>query len=109
MIKDIARTLGGIAAAAVALSLTACDGATLVVNGMKGVPLAQLDLSQAAPEEISLLGPDNVHVVQGDKLGLGTRFMRDEDEGGSEWVHHTVHEGWFAVGSGGRVGLSLEP
>lgn len=103
MIKDIARTLGGIAVAAVALSLTACDGATLEVNGMKGVPLAQLDLSQRAPDEISLLGPDNVHVVQGDKLAItvsGNQEAKDR-------LRFVLKDGKLAIGrEGWKIGGS---
>lgn len=103
MIKDIARTLGGIAAAAVALSLTACDGATLEVNGMKGVPLAQLDLSQAAPEEISLLGPDNVHVVQGDKLAITVSGHQDA----KDRLRFVLKDGKLAIGrEGWKIGGS---
>lgn len=101
MIKDIARTLGGIAVAAIALSLAACDGATLEVNGMKGVPLGELDLSAKAPEEITLLGPDNVHVIQGDKLAItvsGNQEARDR-------LRFVLKDGKLAIGrQGWKIG-----
>lgn len=97
MIKDIARTLGGIAIAAVALSLSACDGATVEIGGMKGVPLAQLDLSAKAPEEITLLGQDNVRIVQGDKLAItveGSQNIKDK-------LRFVLKDGKLAIGREG--------
>lgn len=103
MIKDIARTLGGIAVAAIALSLTACDGATLEVGGMKGVPLADLDLSQKAPEEISLLGPDNVHVIKGDKLAINVSGKQDA----KDRLRFVLKDGKLAIGrEGWKIGGS---
>lgn len=103
MIKDIARTLGGIALAAVALSLAACDGATLEVNGMKGVPLGELDLSQTAPDEITLLGPDNVHVIQGDKLAITVSGEQDA----KDRLRFVLKDGKLAIGrEGWKIGGS---
>ncbi len=105
MIKDIAHTLGGIAIAAVALSLSACDGATVGINGMKGVPRAQLDLSAKAPEEITLLGPDTVRVVQGDKLAItveGNQEAKDR-------LRFVLKDGKLAIGrEGWKIGGSDE-
>lgn len=101
MIKDIARTLGGIAVAAVALSLAACDGATLEVNGMKGVPLAELDLSQKAPDEITLLGPDNVHVVQGETLAITVSGKQEA----KDRLRFVLKDGKLAIGrEGWKIG-----
>ena len=97
MIKDIARTLTGIAAVAVALSLTACSGATLTVDGMKGVPLAQLDLSAKAPEEITLLGPDTVRVVRGDKLAIKVDGQQDA----KDRLRFVLKDGKLAIGRDG--------
>lgn len=103
MIKDIARTLGGIAVAAVALSLTACDGATLEVGGMKGVPLSELDLSAKPPEEITLLGPDNVHVIQGDKLAITVSGQQDA----KDRLRFVLKDGKLAIGrEGWKIGGS---
>lgn len=103
MIKDIARTLGGIAVAAIALSLTACNGATLELNGMKGVPLADLDLSAKAPEEITLLGPDNVHVIQGDKLAITVSGNQDA----KDRLRFVLKDGKLAIGrEGWKIGGS---
>ena len=97
MIKDIARTLTGIAAVAVTFSLTACSGATLTVDGMKGVPLAQLDLSAKAPEEITLLGPDTVHVVQGDTLAIKVDGQQDA----KDRLRFVLKDGKLAIGRDG--------
>lgn len=103
MFKDIARTLGGIAVAAIALSLAACDGATLEVNGMKGVPLADLDLAAKAPEEITLLGPDNVHVIQGDKLAITVSGNQDA----KDRLRFVLKDGKLAIGrEGWKIGGS---
>lgn len=97
MIKDIARTLAGIAVAAVALSLTACDGASFEINGMKGVTLAELDLSDKAPEEITLLGPDTVRVVQGDKLAITVDGKQDA----KDRLRFVLKDGKLAIGRDG--------
>lgn len=103
MIKDIARTLTGIAIAAVALSVSACDGATLEIDGMKGVPLGQLDLSGKAPEEITLLGPDNVHVIQGDKLAITVDGKQDA----KDRLRFVLKDGKLAIGrEGWKIGGS---
>lgn len=97
MIKDIARTLGGIAIAAIALSLSACDGATVEMGGLKGVRLAELDLSAKAPEEITLLSPDTVHVVQGDKLAIKVEGSDDA----KDRVRFVLKDGKLAIGREG--------
>ncbi|WP_298174374.1 head GIN domain-containing protein [Novosphingobium sp.] len=103
MIKDIARTLGGIAVAAIALSLSACDGATVEMGGMKGVRLAELDLSAKAPEEITLLGPDTVRVVQGDKLAITVEGKQDA----KDRLRFVLKDGKLAIGrEGWKIGGS---
>lgn len=100
MIKDIARTLAGIAAAALALSLSACEGAGFTINGMdgmKGVPLAELDLTAQAPEEITLLGPDNVRIVRGDKLAIRVEGQQDA----KDRVRFVLKDGKLAIGREG--------
>jgi len=103
MIKDLARTLAGIAAAATALSLTACSGATFEIDGMKGVPLADLNLSAMAPEEITLLGPDTVRVVQGDKLAISVEGRQDA----KDRLRFVLKDGKLAIGrEGWKIGGS---
>lgn len=103
MIKDIARTLGGIAVAAIALSLSACDGATMEIGGMKGVRLTELDLSAKAPEEITLLGPDTVHVIEGDKLAITVEGKEDA----KDRLRFVLADGKLAIGrEGWKIGGS---
>lgn len=100
MIKDIARTLAGVAVAAVALSLSACDGATVTLNGMgamKGVTLAELDLTAQAPEEITLLGPDTVRIVEGPKLAIKVDGQQDA----KDRVRFVLKDGKLAIGRDG--------
>ncbi len=103
MIKDIARTLAGIAATAMAFSLSACDGMTVTVDDAPGVPLAKLDLSAKAPEEITLLGPDTVQVVQGDTLAIkvdGSDSIKDR-------LRFTLKDSKLAIGrEGWKIGSS---
>ncbi|BEV02415.1 head GIN domain-containing protein [Novosphingobium olei] len=70
MLKDFAKTLAGVAFVGLAAALSGCDAASVTIDGAKGVPLAQLDLSGKAPDEITLLGPDKVHVTRGDRLAI---------------------------------------
>ena len=70
MLKDFTRTLVGIAIIGLAAAVSGCDAASITIDGAKGVPLAQLDLSGKAPEEITLLGPDRVHIARGDSLTI---------------------------------------
>ena len=70
MLQPIARGLSGIALAGLALATSACESNPMTIEGHKGVPLAQLDLGGPPPEEITLLGPDTVHIVQGDTLAI---------------------------------------
>lgn len=46
------------------------DGKDIKFNGKEGKKLSELDLSGKAPEELALLGPDEVRVTQGDKLAI---------------------------------------
>jgi len=103
MIKDIARSLTGIAAAAIALSLSGCTTASVTLDGMKGVPLADLDLSGKPPEDITLLGPDTVTVSEGDKLAIQVSGSQDA----KDRLRFVLHDGKLAIGrEGWKVGGS---
>ena len=69
MFKDMFRTLASVAVLGIATGVSGCDG-NITIDGMKGVPLAELDMSGAAPKEVDLLGPDKVHIIMGDKLAI---------------------------------------
>ncbi|MEO0031401.1 MAG: hypothetical protein RIS94_1159 [Pseudomonadota bacterium] len=86
MIQPLVRTLSSVALVALALSASACESSPMSIDGHRGVPLADLDLGGTAPEEITLLGPDTIHIVQGDRLAIRTegdardslRFVRSD-------------------------------
>ncbi|WP_157403864.1 GIN domain-containing protein [Novosphingobium nitrogenifigens] len=56
--------------APLALALAGCDSPSVSINGRDGVTLDRLDLSGHAPSEITLLGPDNVRIVHGDRFDI---------------------------------------
>jgi len=57
-------------AACLAMPLAGCDAPKVSIDGHTGVPLAQLDLTGRSAHEVTLLGPDTVHVVHGDSLAI---------------------------------------
>ena len=56
--------------AAGALALAGCDYPRVSIDGHTGVPLAQLALTGQAAHDITLLGPDSIAVVRGDRLTI---------------------------------------
>ncbi len=94
MLKDLARALGGIALVGMALASAGCEGTSFNIEGTKGVPLAELDLSGKAPEEITLLGPDKVRVIQGDKLAI----VVDGDQGVKDRLRFVLDDGKLGIG-----------
>lgn len=70
MLQSLVRALAGVAVLGLATALGGCDGANVSFNGKKGVPLSELDMTGAAPTTVTLLGPDNVRIVRGDKLAI---------------------------------------
>lgn len=65
-----AKAFAPVAAVVMAAALSGCDGATIKLNGEEGKKLSELDMTGAAPDELALLGPDEVHVTTGDKLKI---------------------------------------
>jgi hypothetical protein len=94
MIKDIARSLAGIAFAAIALAASGCSASSISINGIKGVPLAELDLSGKPPEEIALLGPDTVQVVEGERLAIEVTG----DQAAKDHLRFVLHDGKLSIG-----------
>lgn len=77
---NFAKALGPIIAVALAGAVAGCDG-KVTFNGDEGKPLAELDLSGKAPDELVLAGPDEVRVTTGDKLAItveGDAEARDQ-------------------------------
>ena len=64
------RFVRALAPVAVAALLAGCDSADISIDGEKGKPLSELDLSGAAPKGLVLLGPDEVRVRAGDRLAI---------------------------------------
>jgi hypothetical protein len=93
MFKDLFRALASVAVLGIATSVSGCDG-NITIDGMKGVPLAELDLSGAAPKEVALLGPDKVHVISGDKLAISV----DGDDATKAKLRFTLHDGKLGIG-----------
>jgi hypothetical protein len=56
--------------ALLSLALAGCDDPKVSIDGHKGIPLAQLDLADRSAREVTLLGPDAVHIVHGDALAI---------------------------------------
>jgi len=64
------KTIGPVVAIAAVGSLAGCKNANIRINGMDGVPLAELDQSGDAPEEVALMGPDRVSITDGDRFAV---------------------------------------
>lgn len=64
------KFLAGLAMAAAATLLTACNGDMNISTSSDGVPLAELDYEGATPTGIALAGPDKVIVTSGESLAI---------------------------------------
>lgn len=93
-LAQAARALAGVALAGLALMAGGCDAASVTIDGMKGVPLAELDLTGQVPDEISLLGPDKVEVRAGDRLAISV----DGADAVKERLRFTLDDGKLAIG-----------
>lgn len=91
-LDGIFRALGPIIAVALAAGVAACDG-NVSINGEKGKPLAEIDLSGTPPEELVLLGPDEVRVSQGDKLAITV----EGDKAVTDRLRFTLKDGTLGV------------
>ncbi|MBB3034423.1 head GIN domain-containing protein [Alteriqipengyuania lutimaris] len=70
----------GLAIAAAATLLSACNADFNISSGSSGVPLAELDYEGATPTGISLTGPDRVIVTSGETLAIDVEGDRDVTE-----------------------------
>ena len=52
------------------LALAGCNSAHMAIDGHGGVPFEALDLTDKRIHAVTLLGPDAVRIVHGDKLGI---------------------------------------
>ena len=86
------RALGPIIAVAMTAGLAACDG-NVSINGEKGKPLAEIDMTGTPPEELVLLGPDEVRVTEGDKLAITV----EGDKAVTDKLRFTLKDGTLGV------------
>lgn len=102
----LGKALGPVIAIVLAAGASGCDG-KVTING-EGKPLAELDMSGAAPQELVLAGPDEVHITTGDKLAIsveGDPSVKDE-------LRFSIKDGSLAIhrkdkmfGSGDKVAI----
>jgi hypothetical protein len=64
------RKFGALVPLGLMLALSACDSADISINGEKGKPLSELDLTHGEAKELVLLGPDTVRLHKGDRLAI---------------------------------------
>lgn len=86
------RAIGPIIAVAMAAGVAACDG-DVFINGEKGKPLAEIDLSGTPPKELVLFGPDEVRITQGDKLAITV----EGDQAVTDKLRFTLKDGTLGV------------
>jgi hypothetical protein len=73
-------TLAPVIAMAVAAGVSGCDGSHFSFNGKEGQPLADLDLSGAAPDTINMVGPDVVRISAGPDFTIAVEGEADAKE-----------------------------
>ncbi len=70
MFDRLLRNLAPIAVLALGAGLSGCGSANIGINGEEGVPLSELDMSGAAPDELVVAANARVIVSSGDALGI---------------------------------------
>lgn len=86
------RAIGPIIAVAMAAGVAACDG-NVSINGEKGKPLSEIDLTGTPPDELVLMGPDKVRLIQGDKLAITV----EGDKSVTDKLRFTLKDGTLGV------------
>lgn len=106
-IAKFAKALGPIIAVALAAGVAGCDG-KVSFNGDEGKPLAELDMTGKAPDELVLAGPDEVRVTTGDKLVISV----EGDAEVKDQIRFSLKDGSLAIhrkdkmfGSGDKVAI----
>lgn len=92
-LDKFAKAFAPIIAVVMAAGVSACDATNIRLNGEEGKPLAELDLSGAAPDEVVLLGPDEVRITTGDKLAITV----DGDAAVKDQMRFTLKDGALGV------------
>lgn len=93
MLKNLVRALAATAVLGLAVGVSACNDGNFSINGEKGVPLAELDMTGPAPSEVAMLGPDEVHLVKGDKLTITV----DGDSAAKDALRFTLKDGTLGI------------
>lgn len=88
----LARALAPAIAVVLAAGAAGCDG-KVTINGDKGKPLSELDLSGKAPEELVLAGPDEVRIATGDRLAISV----EGDPAAKDQVRFSLKDGSLAI------------
>lgn len=92
-LDKFAKAFAPIIAVVMAAGVSGCDATNIRLNGEEGKPLAELDLSGAAPDEVVLLGPDEVRITTGDKLAITV----DGDAAVKDQMRFTLKDGALGV------------
>jgi hypothetical protein len=87
------RAFTPVIAIALAAGVSGCDGAKIKINGEDGVKLADLDLTGTAPDELVLLGPDEVKITQGARLAITV----EGDAAASDDMRFSLKDGTLAI------------
>lgn len=93
------RAFGAIVAVALASGVSGCDGSEVKMNGEKGKPLAEIDLTGTPPQKLILMGPDEVRLTEGDKLAITVAG----DPAAAERVRFTLKDGALGVLREGKL------
>lgn len=106
-----AKAMGPIIAVALAAGVAGCDGlkgTNVSINGEEGRPLAELDMSGAAPDEIVLAGPDEIRVTTGEKLAItveGDQAVKDQLRFSIKDGSLAIHRKGEMFGSGSAIAI----
>lgn len=92
------RALTPLVAVVLAAGAAGCDG-KISIDGEKGKPLSELDLNATpVPQELVLLGPDEIQVSRGDKLAISV----EGDKAVTDQLRFTLKDGTLGVLRAGK-------
>ena len=93
MLHKLFKHVAPVAAIALSAALAGCGDVDIDINGETGVPLAELDMSDGAPTELVLAGPDKVIVEDGNALDIDV----SGDAEAVDLVRFTLKDGTLGV------------
>lgn len=93
MLHKLFKGIAPVAAIALSGMVAGCSDMDISIDGEKGVPLAELDMSGAPPTGLVLAGPDRVIVSDGAKLDIDV----SGDAAAVELVRFTLKDGTLGV------------